>query len=64
MDKSTRPLEEALRELPPHLQSEVFDFIEFLINKHRKERKRGKMKQNWAGALRDFKKQYTSMEIC
>ena len=63
MDKTTKPLEEVVKELPPHLQSEVSDFIEFLLNKYRKERTGGKMKQNWAGALRNFKHQYTSIEL-
>ena len=55
-------LEEVLEKLPPDLQKEVKDFIEFLLEK-RAKRTRGKPKFDWAGALEDLRKQYTSVEL-
>lgn len=55
-------LEEMVKELPPGLQQEVGDFVQFLIE--RETRKVGKkLRQNWAGALRDYRDQYTSLEL-
>ena len=62
MKEHTRTLEELIRELPPELQQEVRDFIEFLVEK-RVRRPRGKPKFDWAGALKDLRDQYTSVEL-
>jgi hypothetical protein len=62
MNITTQPLEELVKELPPDIETEVRDFIEFLLMK--KERKAGRpLRQDWAGALRDHKEQYTSVEL-
>jgi len=55
-------LGEVLEKLPPDLQKEVKDFIEFLLEK-RAKRTRGKPKFDWAGALEDLRNQYTSVEL-
>lgn len=55
-------LEERIRNLPPELQREVEDFVEFLLEKRQKKR-RGKPKFNWAGALKDLRGQFTSVEL-
>ncbi len=53
---------EKVKELPPELQQEVEDFVQFLIEK--RVRKPGrKLRQDWAGALRDYRDQYTSLEL-
>jgi mRNA-degrading endonuclease RelE of RelBE toxin-antitoxin system len=55
-------IEQKIKMLSPELQNEVEDFIEFLIE--RKKVKSGKkLRQDWAGALRDFRDQYTSLEL-
>ena len=55
-------LKELIEQLPPELQQEVRDFVEFLLG--RKVRKRGrKLRQDWAGALRKYRDQYTSLEL-
>jgi hypothetical protein len=55
-------LEEMVKELPPGLQQEVGDFVQFLIE--REKRKVGKkLRQDWAGALRDYCDQYTSLKL-
>lgn len=57
-----KTLEEKIKELPPELQKDVFDFVEFLLEKRAK--KRGKrLRQDWAGALRNYRDQYTSLEL-
>ncbi|MCD6289810.1 MAG: DUF2281 domain-containing protein [Anaerolineae bacterium] len=57
-----RRIEEMFQELPHDLQQEVIDFMEFLIQKRALKRGR-KLRQDWAGALRDYRDQYTSLEL-
>jgi mRNA-degrading endonuclease RelE of RelBE toxin-antitoxin system len=60
--KGMEKVEEMVKELPPELQQEVGDFVQFLIE--REKRKVGKkLRQDWAGALRDYRDQYTSLEL-
>ena len=55
-------IEEMLKKLPPELQREVEDFVNFLIEK--KARKQGgKLRQDWAGALKDYRDKYTSLDL-
>jgi len=55
-------IEEIIKKLPPELQREVKDFIDFLIEK--KARKQGvKLRQDWAGALKDYRDKYSSLEL-
>lgn len=55
-------LEERIRKLPPSLQKEVLDFVEFL--EERKTKKlQTKLQQDWAGALKDYRSKYTSIEL-
>jgi len=57
-----KSIEEMIRELPPDLQREVADFAQFLIE--RRLRKAGKkLSQDWAGALKDYRNRYTSLEL-
>ena len=53
---------ELVEQLPPDVQQEVRDFIEFLLEKRRKKPK-GKPKFDWAGALKDLRDQYTSVQL-
>ena len=55
-------IEEMVAKLPPELQQEVEDFVQFLIEK--RARKAGKkLRQDWAGALREYRDQYTALEL-
>jgi hypothetical protein len=63
MTSTTKSLEEIIKDLPLSMHSEVSDFIEFLLNKRRKKNPEKKLKQNWAGALRSCKQQYSSLEL-
>ncbi len=55
-------IDEIVKKLPGELQKEVMDFVNFLIEKRSK--KTGvKLRQDWIGALRDYRSQYTSIEL-
>lgn len=55
-------LEEMIKKLPPELQQEVEDFIRFLMEKRVKKYGRP-LRQDWAGALKDYRDRYTSIEL-
>ena len=55
-------LQEMLRKLPPELQTEVRDFVEFLLERKSARQKRP-MKFQWEGALKDMRAQYTSVQL-
>lgn len=57
-----KDLAEQIKALPPMLQREVADFVEFLLEK-RAPKPGQKLRQDWAGALRDYRGQYTSLEL-
>ena len=62
MSTRGRPLQELVKDLPPEVRSEVRDFVEFLLAK-RERRTRKVLRQGWAGALSDYREQYTSLEL-
>lgn len=62
MDSKAKSLEDMIQELPPDMRAEVIDFIEFLIAK-RGRQPRETLRQDWAGALREYRTQYTSLEL-
>ena len=55
-------LEELIDQLPPELQREVRDFAEFLLEKHRRKPRR-RLRLDWAGGLKEYRDQYTSLEL-
>lgn len=53
-----------IKKLPQHLKKEVEDFVDFLLEKKCKKRSRKrKPKLDWIGGLKEFKDQYTAMEL-
>ena len=59
-------LKELIEQLPPELKQEVRDFVEFLLERRAaklKAAKRGELKLDWRGALRDLRDKYTSVEL-
>lgn len=62
MSATMKSLVELVQELPPDAQAEVRDFVEFLLVK-RARKPATKLRQDWAGALRDVRDQYTSLEL-
>ena len=55
-------LEQTIRSLSPDDQRQVMDFIKRLTGTSKSLPSR-KLKQNWAGALRHYRHQYTSLEL-
>ena len=55
-------IQELLRTLSPELQREVEDFVQFLFEK-RTLKRGGTLRQQWAGALREYRDQYTAIEL-
>ena len=53
---------EYIEKLPPDLQQEVKDFIEFLLEKRAKRSKK-RLRLDWAGGLREYRDQYTSLQL-
>jgi hypothetical protein len=62
MQEQTKPLEELVKELPPEFREEVRDFVEFLLEK-RARQPRSKPRFDWAGALKDLRQRYSSVEL-
>ena len=60
--KNLSNIEDKIQQLPPFMIGEVEDFLDFLLTKA-KVRSKGKLTQTWAGALKEFSDQYTSMEL-
>jgi len=54
-------IKELVEKLPPDLQREVKDFVEFLLSK--RIRKKQKLSMTWAGALREYRDRFTSLEL-
>jgi len=55
-------LKDLVDQLPPELQQEVKDFVQFLLD-HRVAKQKGELKLSWRGALRDLRDKYTSVEL-
>ena len=62
MKNHTKPLEELVQGLPPEIRKEVKEFVTSLIRK-REKKPTGKLKFDWAGALKDLRDQYPSVEL-
>ncbi|HLP46357.1 MAG TPA: DUF2281 domain-containing protein [Candidatus Deferrimicrobium sp.] len=54
-------LSESINNLPADLQRKVFDYIDEITKKRKKKRK--KLSLNWAGGLKEYKDQFTSLEL-
>ena len=49
--------------MPADVQREVLDFAQFLMSKKSQKTKSRTIKQGWAGSLREFKGQFTSVAL-
>ena len=56
-------IESKINNLPPKLQKQVIDFIDFLSNKYRIQEKKYKFKFDWEGSLSELGKKYTSVDL-
>jgi hypothetical protein len=63
MTEETQSLEEVIRQLPPALQQEVLDFAQYLLDKRTLKPLRKKLSLTWAGGLKEYRDQYTSLEL-
>ena len=57
-----KTLEEMIRDLPPDAQRKVEDFVKELAKSTMPAPKR-KLDQRWAGALKRYRDQYTSLQL-
>ncbi len=62
MSATTKTLPDIIKDLPPAEQKAVRDFAEFLATKHQQKAIK-KLRQNWVGILRDYREQYTSLDL-
>lgn len=62
MSSDQRSLEEIVRELAPDSRAKVRQFVETLLETSKRPANK-KLKQHWAGALRDYREQYTSLDL-
>lgn len=58
-----RSLIEKINTLPPHLRVKVEEFVNALEKEELKPRLEKRLRQDWAGALNDYRDQYTSLEL-
>jgi len=58
-------IEKKLKELPPEMQQEVVDFIDFLIMRKEKSIHSGENSFNfkWANGLSELKEKYSSVDL-
>ena len=59
---STETLDRKLELLPPELQREVADFVDFLLAKKVPAKKK-KHRLDWVGGLKEYRDQYTALEL-
>ncbi|HEX2958143.1 MAG TPA: DUF2281 domain-containing protein [Chitinispirillaceae bacterium] len=57
------PREDILKNMPPAIKAEVLDFAEFLMRKKKTGGLNKRLKQNWAGALSQYRDKYSSLEL-
>ena len=56
-------IETKFKKLPDYLKEEVEDFIDFLITKKKVSKKKKLPKLEWIGGLKEYRKQYTAVEL-
>jgi hypothetical protein len=67
MEAAMTTLEKLIEELPPDLRQEVEDFARFLlasrVNSPKTNRRQDRLRMSWAGALSEYRHQFTSVEL-
>lgn len=56
-------IEDMINSLPPELQREVKDFVEYLSHKYTHKEDKGKLSLDWAGGLKKYRDEYTALEL-
>ena len=62
MGRSTKSLDELVSELPSELREQVRRYVDSLVDRWARKRRR-RLRQEWAGGLRKYRDQYTSLEL-
>ena len=62
MSDQSLSVAEVVKVLPPEIQEEVRDFIEFLMEK-RVHKSGHVLRQALGGAIKDYREQYTALEL-
>jgi len=62
MSQGTKTLEELVREVGPEYRGQVRDYVESILARQG-TKERGKPRFAWAGALKDLRGRYTSVEL-
>ena len=57
-----KTMAEMIKDLPPDLQQEVRQFVEFLLTT-KVHPKQTKLRMSWAGGLAEFRDQFTSLDL-
>ncbi len=57
-----KSLEELIKELSPQLQNEVREYVQYLVDTKVKP-KRKYLRMDWAGGLREYRDQFTSLQL-
>jgi hypothetical protein len=57
-----KKIDNLIDQLSPELQDEVYDFAQFLLKK-KTQPKQTKLRMSWAGGLREFRDEFTSIEL-
>jgi Protein of unknown function (DUF2281) len=58
-----KSLIEQINALPPRLRVRVEEFVNALEKEELKPKSGKRLRQDWAGALSDYRDQYTSLEL-
>lgn len=58
-----RSLIEKINTLPPRLRVKVEEFVNALEKEELEPKSEKRLRQDWAGALNDYRDQYTSLEL-
>lgn len=56
------PILNEIQNLPPQAQQQVVDLVSTLLKEHH-HNPAHRLKQTWAGALRDYRNTYTSLSL-
>ena len=56
-------VKDLIDKLPPEYQRELQDFAEFLLQRSKTKKKKGELKLDWRGGLKDKRDKYTSVEL-
>jgi len=66
MEAKMTELEQVIDRLPPNLQRQVQDFAEFLLARAEidpRDEKPRHLRLDWAGGLKEYRDQFTSLEL-